>query len=90
MDPLQVGAAVPHLLHGRGEEVPEEQHPRAGDGVGQPRGVGETEFEPGAQRVEMTRALPELTEHDDDRRLVRWRADHPVNLESSCLIVNNP
>jgi hypothetical protein len=30
-----------------------------------------------------------FTEHDDDRRLVRWRPDHPVNLGSSCLIVNN-
>ena len=85
MDPLQVGAAVPHLLHRRGEEVPEEQHLRARDGVGQPRGVGETEFEPAAQRVEMIGALLEvLTEHDDDRRLVGWRADHPVNLGSSC------
>jgi hypothetical protein len=39
----------------------------------------------------MTRALLEvLTKHDDDRRLGRSKADHPVNLGSSCLIVNNP
>lgn len=91
VDPLQVGAAFPHLLDRRGEEVPEEQHLRARDGVGQPGYVGETEFQPAAQRVEMTRALLEmLTKHDDNRRRVRSKADHPVNLGSSCLIVNNP
>src|SRR4029453_19201278 len=91
VDPLQVGATVPHLLHRRGEEIPEEQHLRAHDGVGQTPGVGETEFELAAQRVEMTRALVEiLTKHNDNRRLGRSNADHPVNLGSSCLIVNNP